>query len=65
MPVTESIEFVDGVQMNQIAPIDRMDPFLMTIVSNSDLWMFVSSAGGRADRRADRTRTVHLSVRDR
>jgi hypothetical protein len=46
MTVTESIEVVDGVQMNRIAAIDQIDPFLMTIVSNSDLWMFVSSAGG-------------------
>ncbi len=46
MTVTESIEFVDGVEMYRIAPIDRIDPFLMTVVSNSDLWMFVSSTGG-------------------
>ena len=46
MPVTERIEFVDGVEMNRIAAIDQIDPFLMTIVSNSDLWMFISSAGG-------------------
>ncbi len=25
---------------------DRMDPFFMTIVSSSDLWMFISSNGG-------------------
>jgi hypothetical protein len=46
MSATEGIEFVDGVEMYRIASIDRIDPFLMTVVSNSDLWMFVSSAGG-------------------
>ncbi len=43
MPVTEGLEFVDGVEMYRMAPID---PFLMTVVSSSDLWMFVSSTGG-------------------
>ena len=43
MPVTEAIESVDGVEMYRIAPLD---PFLMTVVSNSDLWMFLSSTGG-------------------
>jgi len=43
MTVTEGLEIVDGVEMYRIAPID---PFLMTVVSSSDLWMFVSSTGG-------------------
>ncbi len=43
MPVTEALEFVDGVEMYRIGPLE---PFLMTVVSNSDLWMFVSSTGG-------------------
>ena len=46
MPVTEGIESVDGVEMYRIASIDQIDPFLMTVVSNSDLWMFISSTGG-------------------
>jgi hypothetical protein len=45
-PVTERIEAVDDVEMYRIDSIDRLDPFLMTVVSNSDLWMFVSSTGG-------------------
>ncbi|RZV44315.1 MAG: hypothetical protein EX267_07000 [Acidimicrobiia bacterium] len=43
--VTESIDMVDGRAMYRISNIDEMDPFLMTIVSNSDLWMFVSTTG--------------------
>ncbi len=46
MRVIEDIEVVDGVEMYRIDPIDQIDPFLMTVVSNSDLWMFVSSTGG-------------------
>ncbi len=45
MESTERIEVVDGVQMYRIPDVDRMDPFLMTIVSSSDLWMFASSTG--------------------
>ncbi|NNJ48453.1 MAG: hypothetical protein HKP18_11565, partial [Acidimicrobiia bacterium] len=43
--VTESIDMVEGRAMYRISNIDEMDPFLMTIVSNSDLWMFVSTTG--------------------
>ncbi|MGB5758426.1 MAG: hypothetical protein WBM50_16040, partial [Acidimicrobiales bacterium] len=42
----DRIELVDGVEMYRISAVDEMDPFLMTIASSSDLWMFLSSAGG-------------------
>jgi hypothetical protein len=32
--------------MYRISNFDQMAPFLMTIVSSSDLWMFMSSSGG-------------------
>ena len=35
------------------SPLDDIDPFLMTVVSNSDLWMFVSSGGGLTAGRVD------------
>ncbi len=44
--IGDDIDVLDGVEMYRIAAIDRIDPFLMTIVSSSDLWMFVSSTGG-------------------
>ncbi|MDH3540610.1 MAG: hypothetical protein OEP52_11475 [Acidimicrobiia bacterium] len=44
--VSERIEVVDGAAMYRISNVDQMDPFLMTIISSSDLWMFVSSSGG-------------------
>ena len=46
MTLTENVESVDGVEMYRISPLDAIDPFLMTVVSDSDLWMFLSSTGG-------------------
>ncbi len=37
---------VDGEPMFVIRDVDRIPPFLMSIVSDADHWMFVSSAGG-------------------
>ncbi|HPJ47235.1 MAG TPA: hypothetical protein PL017_14175, partial [Tenuifilaceae bacterium] len=37
---------IDGESMYCIENFDQMEPFLMSIVSSSDLWMFVSSSGG-------------------
>ncbi len=44
---------IDGVGYYVIPDLDRMDPFLMSIVSNSDHWMFVSSRGGLTAGRRD------------
>ena len=37
---------IDGETYYKIANYNHMDPFFMTIVSNSDHWMFISSNGG-------------------
>ena len=37
---------IDGEGFYAIPNVDRLGPFLMSIVSDSDLWMFVSSRGG-------------------
>ena len=58
MLVTEGIEIIDGVEMYRISPVDALDPFLMTVVSNSDLWMFVSSTGGLTAGRVEPERCV-------
>jgi len=51
--VTGGLVEVDGERWYRIDRVERMAPFLMTVVSDSDLWMFVSSAGpltaGRRD----------------
>ena len=35
-----------GEQYYRIRDYDRMDPFFMSLVSNSDHWLFISSTGG-------------------
>jgi hypothetical protein len=37
---------IDGETYYRIANFNQMDPFFMTIVSNSDHWMFILSNGG-------------------
>ncbi len=58
MPLTENMESVDGVEMYRISPLDAIDPFLMTVVSNSDLWMFLSSTGGLTAGRVEPERCI-------
>ena len=41
-----------GAEVYRIAGYDRMAPFLMSVVSESDLWMFISSTGGLTAGRA-------------
>ena len=35
-----------GIEHYRIDGTERMDPFLMTVVSDTDLWMFITSRGG-------------------
>ncbi|MEL7472602.1 MAG: hypothetical protein AAGK04_04730, partial [Planctomycetota bacterium] len=44
---TPSGSFVesDGRELYQIERVDAIEPFLMTVVSDTDLWLFMSSAG--------------------
>ena len=44
---------LDGEPYYRIAGYDRMPPFLMSIPSDTDLWMFLSSAGGLTAGRVD------------
>lgn len=37
---------LDGERYYRIGHYDRMDPFFMSVVSDSDHWMFLSSTGG-------------------
>jgi hypothetical protein len=36
---------LDGDRWDRIADVDRMDPFLASVVSDSDVWLFVGSNG--------------------
>ena len=51
--VSGNIVELDGESYYQIANYDRMPPFLMSVVSGSDHWMYVSSSGGLTCGRGD------------
>lgn len=44
---------LDGRRFYRITGYDRMPPFFMTIVSSSDVWLFISSTGGLTAGRVD------------
>lgn len=44
--VCSGIESIRGEEFYLIRNFDRMSPFLMTVVSSSDHWMYISSTGG-------------------
>ena len=50
---TGSFVFLDGETHYRIAAYDRMEPFLASIPSNTDLWMFITSGGGLTAGRVD------------
>jgi hypothetical protein len=49
----EGFSIIDGQEFVRIADCDRIPPFLMSIVSDSDLWMYISSSGGLTCGRVD------------
>ncbi len=44
---------MDGETYYRIGHVDRMPPFLMSLASDTDLWMFVTSTGGLTAGRVD------------
>ncbi len=53
-----SFELIDGVECYRIDAIDALEPFLMMVVSDADLWMFVSSTGSLTAGRVDADRAI-------
>ena len=51
--VTGGLSADGGVEYYRIDGLEVMEPFLMTVVSESDLWMFISSAGALTAGRID------------
>ena len=49
----EGFVLIDGVEMYRIPDFDRLPPFLIAVTSESDLWMYASSAGGVTAGRID------------
>ncbi|MEO0586867.1 MAG: hypothetical protein AAF078_04425 [Planctomycetota bacterium] len=54
----QSFVDIDGVAMDPIHDYDRMPPFFVSVVSESDLWMFVSSRGGLTAGRVEPERCI-------
>jgi len=52
-PVQGKQVFLEGEDFYQIANYDRMRPFFMTVVSDADHWLFISSNGGLTAGRRD------------
>lgn len=52
-PESDVLTILDGEPMYRINRYDAMPPFLMSLVSESDLWMFVSSYGSLTAGRID------------
>ena len=44
-PITGDFVTIDGESFYKISNYNLMDPFLVSVVSNSDHWMFISSNG--------------------
>ena len=61
---TDGFYVLDGQKMYRIDSFDRMRPFLMSIVSESDLWMFLSSTGGLTAGRVNEDRAIFPYVTD-
>ena len=51
-PVEGLVE-IDGVSYSAVPDVDRMAPFLMSVVSDGDRWMFASSSGALTAGRRD------------
>ncbi|WP_430868895.1 hypothetical protein [Demequina aurantiaca] len=51
--VDGSLVFLAGERYYRIGHYDRMDPFFMSVVSDSDHWMFLSTNGGLTAGRRD------------
>jgi hypothetical protein len=54
----EGLIEIDGVGYYAISDVDRMPPFLMSVVSDGDRWMYVSSTGGITAGRMDSSRAL-------
>jgi hypothetical protein len=55
---------LSGGRYSCIRHVDAMPPFLMSIVSASDLWLFVSSSGGLTAGRVDADRALFPYITD-
>ena len=63
-PPASGLRPLDGAQWYTVADVDRMPPFLMSLVSDGDRWMFVSSSGALTAGRGDADHALFPYVTD-
>jgi hypothetical protein len=63
-PRSSGLEQIDGEWCYTVVDADRMAPFLMSLVSDGDRWMFVSSSGALTAGRGDATQALFPYVTD-
>jgi hypothetical protein len=61
---TGCLTSLDGVEHYRIDGVEQMEPFLTTVVSDADLWMFVSSSGALTAGRVDADHALFPYVTD-
>lgn len=64
MTAAEGLVEIDGERYYRMVDVDRLAPFLMSVVSDGDRWMFVSSAGALTAGRGDASRALFPYVTD-
>jgi hypothetical protein len=64
MTAAEGLVEIDGERYYRMADTDRLAPFLMSVVSDGDRWMFVSSGGALTAGRGDASRALFPYVTD-
>ncbi len=57
-PTAEGLVEISGEGYYAVREVEQMPPFLMSVVSDGDRWMFVSSAGGLTAGRGDPSRAL-------
>ncbi|MFO7547999.1 MAG: hypothetical protein R6X29_03850 [Acidimicrobiia bacterium] len=62
--VSDGLIEIDGESYYGVSAVDRMPPFLMSVVSDGDRWMFVSSTGALTAGRADASCALFPYVTD-
>lgn len=63
-PPADAFVVVDGVEMFRIGAVDELPPFLLSVVSDSDHWLYVSSRGGLTAGRVEAAQALFPYVTD-
>ncbi len=62
--IVDGLVEIEGVGYYSVPDFDQMPPFLMSVVSDGDRWMFISSSGGLTAGRGNSARALFPYVTD-